>query len=362
MNPRDSNRATALSEEAAHWFVRLKDDDLSATERRQYLEWLKQAPAHVAEMLRVTGVYGALRGARLKQSITLEDGEPNVVEWENREQATAQIADRAARGRNWRIAAVFAAVALAGVLAVSMPFSGFESSIETGASEWRRLTLEDGSLVRLGPRTRLQLRFEDGWRSVELLRGEATFQVARDPLRPFVVNAGLAQVRAVGTAFGVERQTGQVIVTVSEGAVAVSQSGQSGRRTESRPAGAGPVGRDGASQSIVAVAAGEQVAVSRTRTASVRKVDVARALAWAEGRLIFDNETLAQAVNEFNRRNRLQIEVKDAALAGLPVRGVFDAADAESFVDFLVAAGDIEAIRTRGNEWVLKKKGDESGR
>ncbi len=332
----DSNKPTGVTEEAARWFVRLKDDDLTTAERREYLGWLKQAPAHVAEMLRITGVYSAVHGARLSGRISLEDVGPNVIELS---------ADQSApKARRWRSLALAACCVLAIVLSVSMVLLRSGKSIETGAGEWRHVSLEDGSFVRLGPRTRLQVDIGNTGRTIELRHGEATFQVAKDPARPFVVNAGLANVRALGTAFGIVRKADKVVVTVAEGSVSVSQKNQAADHPAAAP-----------------LSAGEQIAVSKTRASAVQRVDVARELAWAEGRLIFDSETLAQAVEEFNLRNRVQIEIQDPAIAARPVRGVFDAADPESFVEFLTTAAQVRVERTRGPRLVLKQeRGDES--
>jgi transmembrane sensor len=78
----------------------------------------------------------------------------------------------------------------------------------------------------------------------------------------------------------------------------------------------------------------------------VRSVDSGRELSWAKGELVFDNETIAAAVEEFNRYNRVQLRVTDRALAARPVSGVFDASDPESFIAFLQTATSARVTRS----------------
>jgi len=78
----------------------------------------------------------------------------------------------------------------------------------------------------------------------------------------------------------------------------------------------------------------------------VRKVDSDRELAWAKGRLVFDNETVADAIREFNRYNRVQLHVADEALAKRPVSAVFDASDPESFIAFLQTVASVRVTRS----------------
>jgi transmembrane sensor len=79
----------------------------------------------------------------------------------------------------------------------------------------------------------------------------------------------------------------------------------------------------------------------------VHEVDSARALAWADGRLVFENDSVQRVVEEFNRYNRIQLQVRDAELAKRPISGTFSAADPESFVAFLQT---VVSIRVRQDD------------
>jgi len=171
-------------------------------------------------------------------------------------------------------------------------------------------------------------------------------------------------VRAVGTAFGVEQQPQGVVVTVSEGKVAViptgrevatsssdilSQKAVAGAANEpahmpvqNRPAEALVTQEAGA----VFLIANQQVTVQRSgSTDRVREVDSSRELAWAEGRLIFRNEQVSKVVAEFNRYNTVQLTVDDPVIARRMVSGVFNASEPEAFIAFLQTVAPVEITR-----------------
>ncbi len=305
----------AIREHAAEWFLRLHAHDLSVTERFAYLQWLKASPTHIGETLHVCRLYSVLYPMKKQLFFMNEDDVTNVIELPSRE----DVARPARTSSSWYIRAfmVVLAVGLMAFAGTMAQRSWLAPGIETQASEWRSLTLKDGSFVSVGPHTELRDRFGEQQRVVSLSRGEALFQVAKDPARPFIVDAGLAVVRATGTRFAVSRSGRDVIVTVEEGSVLVSDG-----TTES---------------SAVALTAEQQVKVSGTWPPVVEHVDAARELAWSERRLIFESNTVAAAAREFNRRNRVQILV-DPALGAEQVRGMFQADDPASFAEFITVA------------------------
>jgi transmembrane sensor len=86
----------------------------------------------------------------------------------------------------------------------------------------------------------------------------------------------------------------------------------------------------------------------------VREIDSGRELAWADGRLIFENESVSDAVKQFNRYNRVQLYVKDSALAQRPISGVFSAADPESFVAFIQSVAAVRVTRSDAIEITIE--------
>lgn len=312
----DERPSMSIVEHSCEWFLRWHSGDLTLAERDAYVQWLKTSPVHICETLRTARLYAKLRSVRGQLFFTNEDdisGDSNIVRFTPRASAHE---DRSSYRNIWRqriIAA--AAVAMFTVAALVVQQSWFSRTIETQAGEWRSMTLRDGTLVSLGPHTELRHRFSDERRIVHLAQGEALFAVAKDPARPFIVDAKVARVQATGTQFAVERRGGQVFVTVREGSVAVN--GDSLRDVAGKAAS-------------IALGEGEQVAVSAVGAKPKTSVDIDRELAWAQRKLQFDRQTVVEAVNEFNRRNRVQIYI-DPSLGSQQVRGTFDADDPQSF-------------------------------
>jgi transmembrane sensor len=325
MERTEEGTPSSIREHAAEWFLRLHAHDLNVAERFAYMQWLKASPTHIGETLQICVLYSILYPMKKQLFFTNEDDVSNVIDLPPSRDAPAPTRTRA----SWHIRsfAIFAAVGLVLVAATMANRAWLASTIETQASEWRSLTLNDGSFVSVGPHTQLRDRFGDRQRVLKLSHGEALFQVAKDPARPFIVEAGLAVVRATGTRFAVSRTERAVIVTVEEGRVLVSDG----------------AGRPG----TVAITAAEQLTVAEVWPPVIERVDAARELAWSNRRLVFENDTVAAAAEEFNRRNRVQIVV-DPALGSKQVRGSFHADDPASFADFIAARRiGVEARQTR---------------
>jgi transmembrane sensor len=377
-----SDRRKRVAAEAAEWWVVLQGE-VSRTQREQYVDWLRESAMHVAEMLRIAQVHGALEQFEHWERILTDgsgDGAGVVVTLPTSAQPAPTVpSPRKQTPGRFRLLQSIAAAVLVGVALSAMLIMGFRGQvIQTERGERREVALADGSVVQVDPETRLRVEYEARWRRVMLERGRALFRVAKDPNRPFLVQVRETTVRAVGTAFAVEQHPQSVIVTVAEGKVAVfpvgspamavpdrshrSDTGQLAgtarqppRASPQRGAG-GPTNIESTGVSNAAghraaqilLAANEQVTVDRSGTAEpVREIDSGRVLAWADGRLVFDNDPLDHVIHQFNRYNRIQLYVNDAELARRPISGVFNAADPESFVAFIQS---VTAVRVTRND------------
>jgi transmembrane sensor len=329
MKEQDEGRVPSVNDQAAQWFIRLRDRDLTMADRRKFVRWLKQSPGHIAEFMRLCQLYGRVKRAKVP-TLTPEDVASNVVPLVQREPALVETPPAGFIGsRGVRFAAAACCLALVGVIA-NLALSS--NTVETHASEWRTVQLADGSVVSAGPNTLVQVDYSQETRRISLQRGEAMFKVMKDESRPFIVNAGSAVARAVGTRFGVERREDRVRVTVAEGKVAVVRSGQAAALEHT------------VDLSIAtALVADEGVEIpidTPTVPLHVEKVNSALALAWASGQLILQRETVGEAVAEFNRRNRVQIRIDDPEIADGHLCCVFDAGDPEAFAKLIAGMSD----------------------
>jgi transmembrane sensor len=342
-----TERRNRASEEAAEWWLRIKRDDMPKPERERFVDWLRESPVHVAEMLRMAQVDGALeRYERWAQADVAGAAEPgNVIALDGERSSTQEPRPRRARATRWpsgravgALAAAIALIIVAGFLLV--PFTR-GTIVVTDRGERRELALADGSVIQMDPQTQLRIQLEGDSRHVRLTQGRAFFRVARDPQRPFSVQVDDTLVRAIGTAFGVERSPQGAVITVAEGKVAVSRGASGvthGDEILSAP--------NGAAVPEILLTVNEQTTVPDAGPAApVRKVDSDRSLAWAEGRLVFENDTVAKVVEQFNRYNRVQLQVTDEALARRRLTGVFSASDPESFLAFIAAVANVRVIR-----------------
>jgi transmembrane sensor len=336
---REQRKLELISQEAAEWFLRLKDPRASGQEQREFYAWLIESRRHVAEYLRIVLLNGWLRRLKL-DAYAAFPGESNVVNLNLRGRLEgAEVGHRVLRSWQRRVAAVAAGLVLLLPLAAIVNGAWLERSMHTDLGEWRPVTLADGSVVRLGPRTRLRFEFGDARRSVYLHGGEAYFEVSKDPSRPFIVNAEPFVVRAVGTEFAVTRHGREVTVTVAEGAVRVA------------PSDAAAAWLDRASRNLsIPLTESEQISTSGTWPVAVRRIEVEDVLAWKDKLLVFHGgATLANAIAAFNARNRVQLEAPDPEVALRSVVGVFDASDPESFASTIdrLERSRIRVERTR---------------
>lgn len=313
----DENPPMSIPEQAAEWLLRWHCGDLSIAERFAYLQWLKTSPVHIAETLRMCRLYSWLENTKLKLFITNEDSFSNVVELPPRERE-AVVARTARRAGLWRVrmAAGVAAIGLSALFALAGKVVWFDHTLQTQAGEWRSVPLSDGSSVNAGPYTRLHHDIGDKQRVITLAKGYAMFRVAKDPSRPFLVDAGVVVVTATGTEFGVERMDNTVRVTVREGSVAVQPA----------PGSSATFGGE-------TLEVDEQLTISNAGEPVVVPVNAKDSLGWAEGRLVFrEGSQIRDAVEQFNRYNGTKISIDDAT-AELQWRGIYEASDPMSFAE-----------------------------
>jgi transmembrane sensor len=197
----------------------------------------------------------------------------------------------------------------------------FRSDLWSGVGEIAHATLADGSRVDLNTGTALALHFTETERRVELLRGEALFDVARDPARPFVVEGGGVSVRAVGTVFFVRADGATAPVGVAEGRVDVTDSGRH-----------------------LQVSAGEALR-RQEGGATVVKADMGRATAWRDGHVVFAGERLADVLSDLARYRRGRIVLLDSRLGERRVTAAFDPRDTDDALDALAATLGLRVTR-----------------
>ena len=323
-----STESTQQIEAAAgRWLARRDSDAWSAQDEADLQAWLDESMAHKVAYWRLEdGWEKALRlkalGAGIHSDQPPPPGHWNLSPFFQQRAATISRRRSTFRLGARALAASLAAVAMLGTTAgyLWQTAGRFQTSVGSTAS----VPMPDGSKVTLNTNSVIRLAVNDKERRVELKQGEAFFDVAKDPSRPFVVNAGDKRVVAVGTKFSVRRDlgdSGDIQVVVTEGAVRVESAGSAGTEPMTQqPLTAGSVART----------AGHKLLIQHKQSREAEEE-----LSWRTGTLIFRNISLAEAAAEFNRYNERKIVIEDPTAAGLRIAGSFRATNVESFVDII---------------------------
>jgi transmembrane sensor len=397
-----------IYQEACEWLIMLRTGVPDSTCRARLDSWLRKSPEHVRAYLEVSAIWEDValhdpqRAISPEMHVSRALAEDNIVSFDaaaslqtdrnpsaggqfssqhrQRESETPSPSNRGharppaslSRGRGLARAMSMRAVAVAvpaAILSGVFAWLHFQSGIyRTDVGEQRSITLADGSIIDLNAHSRIKVRLSKTERDVDLLEGQALFQVAHDTSRPFFVRSGSALVRAVGTLFDVYRKKNGITVSVIEGRVAVASS---------LPGSDGPVypgvqtdaavpdsssgflrshaslseaaGREGARVGKphggeVFLSAGEQVTVVRDAVEQPTHANVIAATSWRQRRLIFDSAPLSEVVDEFNRYNTRQLVIDDSELRNFGVVGVFSSTDPGSLLRFLRAQPGIAVV------------------
>lgn len=288
-----------IDADAARYVARMDGGDWTDENERELEGWLARDPRHPGALLRAQAGWMAL-------------DPPSPPSFSPSFSMPTSEAPSSARLSRRGLLVGGGALIAASVAGGIMLFGG--TTYTTAVGEIRRVPLADGSIAAINTASAVEIALDDEARRVRIDTGEAWFQVAKDRARPFIVEAGRARVRAVGTAFSVRRHDGGAEVLVTEGEVEVWVSGAEGHRV-SLKAGSRAFAADNA-------------AIERT-LAAPSAID--RALAWRNGHIDLAGDRLADAAAEFNRYNARRLVIADPAIAGMQLDGVFRTDDPEGF-------------------------------
>jgi len=322
---------------AADWLASLDRPDTPAEAHAAFEAWCRADPGHLAAYLRLLDVWNRLDSLKALEP-AFADATPAAARLPD---SPAGVPERAPPRTRLVLTMALAAALLAIVVGLawwqwSTPFGlsiGGQRYVTT-LGGFQQIRLADGSVVQLNTDSELRVRLRSTRREITLLRGEATFEVAPDRSRPFIVVAGNTAVRAVGTVFNVEKARAGVEVLVTKGVVAVGPPQEIVARRGA------PAMVDAGEMAI----AGE----SRVEVQSVDQEEIARRLAWHQGMLEFDGQSLADVAAQFNRYNERKLVIADPVVGRVRIGGYFRATDIGTFVRVLQERFGIVATEEPG--------------
>jgi transmembrane sensor len=324
-----------IQQEATAWALRARLGSLTPEQTSELQNWLTASSRHLGAYVRANAMHADIeRITALGGGTTPDLAKPYGI--------VARLSSWLMRQGQRRAGLITAAAVVTILLGPASYFYLTRGdSYVSGIGELRQVGLNDGSIMLLNTSSRAVVKLRRDIRDIELTKGEALFEVAHDPKRPFMVHVGDLTVKAVGTAFSVRNDDARIDVIVSEGTVELIRPG-----------------------STVRVGANHHATVRRAQPAQIQTLErreTDRQLAWRTGRLEFDGQPLIEAVNEINRHNRRQILVTDPQLAQHPIVGSFSAIDSEAFAR--IAAATLNAqLMDDGTAIRIEPKGGDAPR
>ncbi|MBT4522395.1 MAG: FecR family protein [Halieaceae bacterium] len=298
-------------DEALGWIARLRAGSASDLDRQGFALWLAEDASHKQAMDAMLEMWDDLASVRYLP-------------------VTAIHSRPAANRDKWLAGALATAACL--VVALLLWPQGFSENkqwnYQTNLGEQRSFELADSSRLSLNTASRVQVTYNDERRYVELIQGEAYFEVAKDSSRPFEVELGSARVTAIGTAFNIYRDDMASAITVTEGVVRVTELGDTGGRA--------PM--------VEVLHANQQLTANTMGLQASSKVDVAELIAWRRGELIANEMPLPELVAQIERYNGTHILITDSNVAALTVSGVFELNQPRAILDALELSLDLKVV------------------
>lgn len=360
-----------ILDEASTWFVELNEGEVSPSAREEFTAWLRASPEHVRAFLQIAAVWedalllgkrrspesDALLAAARSQSNLVQLG--TIAALRAVPEATVIADHRLRRPGRLALAACILAVAIGGGLWVQT----HRGVYSTGIGETRWISLADGSTIELNAESRIRVQLTARERNVDLLQGQALFQVIKDPGRPFVVHSGPAQITDVGTEFDVYRRETDTVVTVIEGRVVVRTAPAADEMRSPVPPDGPPMSNMTVPTHLnvralgIVIAAGEQVDLRPRALPRPIHTNVAAATAWARQTFVFSAAPLSEVVAQYNLYHEKPLIIQDPSLASYHVSGVFSATDGAAIVAFLRAQPTITVHETNGEIDITTRQG-----
>jgi len=345
--PSDYDENDPIEIAASDWLARL-DRGLTAEEQDRYTEWLAQDAVHrdaIGRYLDDWDDFDRLAGIHLKHHARID---PDLLVSES-----ARVSKRRSLVQD---IALFSALPIAAVIALMFYFDVSVSEDTSGLkiqpalellARIEQRTLEDGSVIDINRESVVRSAYTDSERRVYLEKGEASFDVAKDPDRPFIVNVAGVDVRAVGTVFSVKLSKNEVDVIVTEGIVNVKPSASSFDAEQSIADSFLEIGQRAKVNLRTEVLVVEVTSIDGT------EIDVAHR--WQPRLLDYDEILLGELVEEFNSSNPIQVALSDPSLSNVILSSSFWSDNVEGFVRLMESSFGMEAEWRGSREIVLRE-------
>lgn len=322
----------SIDQTASYWALRMADHSCSRKDKKAFENWLAESELHDVAYRKQLATLELLQG--LSEEPKLKSLREQVLQ------------ETAVQKSSWFPHAIAYAMVLAAFVFFGrdtfynyLPFNVEEhpshSATEylSAVGERKRVSLRDGSVVTLNTDTKISVYYQPKKRFIVLDKGQALFDVAKNPLRPFIVSAGGQAVTALGTSFDVHLQLDKAVkVVLIEGKVSVDSMGQSGGMHEKTASGR-----------HVTMVAGQQLLIGEsTQDSRLEAADINSATSWLQGRLVFHDQPLISVVKNINRYNIKKINLdKTKSWSDIRISGVFNTQKNLDFIRAISSRHDL---------------------
>lgn len=329
-----------IDEEAAIWLVRLDNGNLSKQYKQELKTWLSVDKRHQVALQAMADTW---------------DDMDEVLNQISNEDSSDRISLMPILTPMFKPLAVAASVSIFAILMwVSAPEDIQQYSYTTTIGQQLNTRLSDGSVIHLNTNSSIEAELTEDKRIIKLVKGEALFEVAHDPQRPFIVYAGNRLVQAVGTKFVVHLESEFIEVTVTDGKVKMSQVDTDSSLDDIRARDSLAVNK-----SDIFIAKGEQAIAEdkqEPKLIHIQDDNLNRELSWLNGKLVFENEKLLDIIEEINRYSDIKIILKDPELYNLKISGRFDLGDNKALIEAIELAFNVSSYPIDSHSVLLTQK------
>jgi transmembrane sensor len=392
-NVKGFTNKTIINQEAAEWVLLLEDTPKLSNEQIENLNaWITTSDVHrecLENMVNSWGEMDLLSSVMLPQEMC----KPSLLSrlWANLFfpiLAIYAFLSTCIKQRSQLLRPVIATPILACALVwlvVSLnPIEDMAQGLvfNTQVGESLSHVMPDGSILWLNSSTKIQVNYSENYRRINLLEGEAHFEVAKDATRPFEVYAGNRLVRAIGTAFTVHKSNGKIEVLVSEGTVelaivdntlvvipddyqAIEIEKNFANKTVAKNSSAvshqGNNNPANVKKRLGTLTAGQRISIpiEIDKPSDIDELDtseVTRFLSWKDGKLVFAGESLEEVIKEISRHTQVKIDVLDPQLKSMRIGGQFQVGETDTLFYVLESGFGISVNKLNDNHVQLRVK------
>lgn len=380
-----------IKEEAANWLLKIDDNtSLSSIESQALRDWVATSDIHRSVIIRMSQTWNNMDVLAAMRVAPERTSRFSMVKFKallgSKILTTLFKQNDETTPRSYSILFKLASVSVCLIVSLLTIDLIFNESVNsqpnyyvTDIGEYQKHSLEDGSTLWLNSNSKVKVDYSKSFRRIALISGEAHFEVKKDASRPFEVYAMNRLVRALGTAFSVQKLKDRIEVVVSEGTVELSVvdevlvlkpddiiTSKDIDSVKQEKAIATIIEPAKISRYLGKLSAGQSMSIPTVSSARIKgeanhivyldKGEVGRKLSWLDGKLVFAGETLAEVVTEISRHTSIKIDIPDTELRKLRIGGHFAVGETDKLFNILESGFGIKVNKIDENHVELLTK------